>query len=209
MTTRVLRIAVAEDETDTLEYLQGWLSKVGHMVVAAARTGRELVTQCREQHPDLVLTDIKMPDLDGIEAATQVYKDHPVPVVLLSGHHEAEYVRRAQAGPVLAYLIKPVSEAALESAIAVALARFEEFRALRAEAADLRQALEDRKVIERAKGILMKCSGLDEAEAFRRLRELSMAQNRKVVEIAHMILTAELALRPPEKHSSPSAAASR
>src|SRR5262245_57571285 len=114
MTTCALRIAVAEDEAETLEHLQGWLANVGKNVVAAARTGRELVAQCREQHPDLVLTDIKMPDLDGIEAAAQIYKEHPVPVVLLSGHHEAEYVRRAQAGPVLAYLIKPVSEAALE-----------------------------------------------------------------------------------------------
>ncbi len=208
MTTRLLRIAIAEDELDTLEYLQGWLTRLGHTVVAAAQTGRDLVAQCHRHQPDLVLTDIKMPDLDGIEAANQIYQERPVPVILISAHHEDEYIHRAQGGPVLAYLIKPISEASLEPAIAVALARFEEMQALLHEATDLRQALEDRKVIERAKGILMKRGGMDEASAFRRLRELSMTQNRKVVEIAKMILTAEEAMRGPEKSPSPRAAES-
>jgi response regulator NasT len=202
MTTRLLRIAIAEDEPDTLEYLQGWLARLGHTVVAAARTGRELVAQCGRQHPDLVLTDIKMPDLDGIEAARQIYRDHPVPVVLISGYHDDESIERALEAPVLAYLVKPITEASLEPAIAVALSRFQEMQALTLEAADLRQALEDRKVIERAKGILMKHAGMDEAEAFRRLRSLSMEKNRKVVEIAQMVLTAEEALRAPTQSSA-------
>ena len=209
MTTRLLRIAIAEDEPDTLEYLQGWLAQLGHTVVAAARTGRELVAQCGRQQPDLVLTDIKMPDLDGIEAARQIYRDHPVPVILISGYHEDEYIERAREGPVLAYLVKPITEASLEPAIAVALTRFQEMQALTLEAADLRQALEDRKVIERAKGILMKHSGMDEAEAFRRLRSLSMEKNRKLVEIAQMVLTAEEALRPPTPSAAPGAAEAR
>jgi response regulator NasT len=195
----MLRIAIAEDEPDTLEYLQGWLSHLGHTVVAAARTGRELVAQCRQQRPDLILADINMPDLDGIEAATQIYQEQPAPVVLISGHYEPEFLRRAQVGPVLAYLIKPISEAALEPAIAIALARFEELQALNREASDLRQALDDRKVLERAKGILMKRGGLDEADAFRRLRDLSMAQNRKMIDIARMIIMTEDAFRPPAK----------
>jgi response regulator NasT len=209
MTTRLLRIAIAEDEPDTLEYLQGWLARLGHTVVAAARTGRELVAQCGRQQPDLVLTDIKMPDLDGIEAARQIYRDHPVPVILISGYHEDEYIERAREGPVLAYLVKPITEASLEPAIAVALTRFQEMQALTLEAADLRQALDDRKVIERAKGILMKHSGMDEAEAFRRLRSLSMEKNRKLVEIAQMVLTAEEALRPPTPSPAPGAADAR
>lgn len=195
---RHLQIALAEDEPDTLEYLQGWLNQQGHKV-ATARTGRELVELCREHRPELIITDIRMPDMDGIEAVTQICKDRPIPVVLISGHSDTEYIQRAQSAPVLAYLVKPVTGPALEPAIAVAISRFEEFQSVQKEAGDLRQALEDRKSIERAKGILMKTTGMDEAEAFRRLRDLSMDQNKKIVEIAQMILTAEVAMRMPEK----------
>jgi two-component system, response regulator PdtaR len=188
---RTLRIAVADDEPDMQDYFRTILPLLGHEVVAVASTGQELVDLCRAKHPDLVITDIKMPDMDGIDAAARIYKDSAVPVILVSAHHDPETVRRAGADYVMAYLVKPIKQADLEPAIAIALRRFEQFQALRKEAADLKQALEDRKAIEKAKGILMKKAGLDENEAFRRLQKLASEKNKKLIEIAGSILTAE------------------
>jgi response regulator NasT len=194
--SRSLKIAVADDELDMRDYFQKILPLLGHSVVATARDGRELVQKCRETRPDLVITDIKMPDMDGIDAANQIYRDGPIPVILVSAYHDPEFIRRAEADHILAYLVKPIKQADLEPAIAIAIRRFEQFQALRKESADLKQALEDRKIIERAKGILMKKAGLDEHEAFRRLQKLASDKNRKLVEIATMILTAEEAFGP-------------
>jgi two-component system, response regulator PdtaR len=189
-----LRIAVADDEPDMRDYFKKCLSRLGHQVIAVAQNGRELVAQCRELNPDLVITDIKMPDVDGIDAATQIYKERPVPVILVSAYHDAALVERAEADHIMGYLVKPIKQTDLSPTIAIAMRRFEQFQALRQEATDLRQALADRKVIEQAKGILMKKAKLDEAEAFRRLQELAREKDRKLVEIAAMILTAEEAL---------------
>jgi AmiR/NasT family two-component response regulator len=194
--TRSLKIAVADDELDMRDYFQTILPLLGHSVVVAAQDGRELIQKCRETHPDLVITDIKMPDMDGIDAAALIYRDAPVPVILVSAYHDPEFVRRAEADYIMAYLVKPIKQADLEPTIAIAIRRFEQFQALRKEAADMKQALEDRKVIERAKGILMKKAGYDEHDAFRRLQRLASDKNRKLVDIAHMILTAEEALGP-------------
>jgi response regulator NasT len=194
---RSLRIAVADDEPDMREYFQKSLTRLGHKVVVAGN-GRELVEQCRAVKPDLVITDIKMPDLDGIDAATQIYRDRPVPVILVSAYHDTALLERAEADHILGYLVKPIKQADLEPVIALSMRRFEQFEALRQEAADLRQALEDRKVIERAKGVLMKKGNLDEQDAFRRLQKLASEKSRKLVEIAQMILVAEEALQPPE-----------
>lgn len=189
--TRALRIAVADDEPDMRDYFQTILPLLGHEVVAAAETGRQLVEKCRTEKPDLVITDIKMPDMDGIDAASRIYKEAAVPVILVSAHHDAATVERASAEYVMAYLVKPIKQADLEPAIAIATRRFEQFQALRKESADLKQALEDRKVIEKAKGVLMKKAGLDEHDAFRRLQKLASDKNKKLVEIARIILTAE------------------
>ena len=121
----------------------------------------------------MVITDIKMPDMDGIDAAAQIYRDAAVPVILVSAHHDPATVRRADAEYVMAYLVKPIKQADLEPAIAIALRRFGQFQALRKEAADLKQALEDRKLVERAKGAVMRRMRLDEQDAFRRPRKLA------------------------------------
>ena len=194
-----LRIAVADDEQDMRDYFRKILPFLGHTVISVARTGRELVEQCRTGHPDLVITDIKMPDMDGIEAASAIYQDRPTPVVLISAYHDPDLIERAEADHIMGYLVKPIKQSDLEPTIALAMRRFEQFEALRKEAADLRQALEDRKVIERAKGLLMKKVGLDEQEAFRRLQKLAMDGNRKMVEVAHMVITAEEAFQPKAK----------
>jgi response regulator NasT len=189
--SRSLKIAVADDELDMRDYFQRILPLLGHEVVAVAKDGRELVEQCRALKPDLVITDIKMPDMDGIDAASQIYKTGPIPVILVSAHHEPEFIRRAEADHILAYLVKPIKTSDLEPAIAIAMRRFEQFESLRKETSDLKQALEDRKLIEKAKGILMKKANLDEHDAFRRLQKLASDKNRKLVDIAQMILTAE------------------
>ena len=198
--THPLRIAVADDELDMREWFQQILPLLGHEVVAVSKTGRELVDACRLHRPDLVITDIKMPDMDGIEAATQIYKDSPLPVILVSAYHDPEFISRAENDHILGYMVKPIKQADLEPAIAIAMRRFEQFQALRKEAADLKQALEDRKVIEKAKGILMKKAALDEHNAFRRLQKLASDKNRKLIDIAQMILTAEEALSPPDRN---------
>jgi response regulator NasT len=197
--SRSLKTAVADDERDMRDYFQQILPLLGHQVVAVAQTGRELVDRCLKTHPDLVLTDIKMPDMDGIDAAAQIYQKAPISVILVSAYHVAEFIRRAEADHVMAYLVKPIKQADLEPAIGIAMHRFEQFQALRKETSDLKQALEDRKVIEKAKGILMKKAGLDENDAFRRLQKLASDKNRKLIEIAHMILTAEEELEPPRR----------
>lgn len=189
--TKPLRIAVADDEPEMREYLQETLSLLGHQVVCAAATGRELLDHCRTAPPDLVITDIKMPDLDGIDAATELRQIRPLPVILVSAYHDPELIERALADHVLAYLVKPVKQADLETAIALVLRRFKEFLALEQQGDDLRQALEDRKMVERAKGILMTRAGLAEPDAFRRLQKLSNEKNRKLADIARTIVEAE------------------
>jgi response regulator NasT len=189
------RIVIADDEPDMRDYFLEMLPRLGHTVVAAAENGRQLVEKCRATLPDLVVTDIKMPEMDGIDAANRIYQDRPVPVILVSAHHDALLIERAEMDHIMAYLVKPIKQSDLAPTIMIAVRRFEQFEALRKEASDLRQALSDRKVIEKAKGILMKKTGLDEADAFRRLQNVASEKNRKLVEIATMILTAEEALQ--------------
>ena len=197
--TRSLRVAVADDEPDMQEYLRDTLTRLGYEVVCVVGDGKALARECRALRPDLVITDVKMPGLDGLEAAAEICRDGPVPIVVVSAYHDEEVVERAAANHVLAYLVKPIRESNLVPAITIALRRFAEFQALHAEAADLRQALEDRKLIERAKGILMREAGVDEETAFRRLQKLASGKNRKLVDMARMIVETAEAFRPPEK----------
>jgi len=191
-----LRIIVADDEPDMQQYFRKILPRLGHQVIGVAANGLELVEQCRLLQPDLVITDIKMPDMDGIEAATQLYQERPLPVILVSAYHDPKLIERAEADHILGYLVKPIKQADLEPVIALAKRRFEQFETLRREAADLRQALEDRKLIERAKGILMKQARVDEPEAFHRLQKLASDKNLKLAAVARIILTADEALHP-------------
>jgi diguanylate cyclase (GGDEF)-like protein len=126
-----LRIAVADDEPDILEHYERVLTYLGHEVVVTARNGRELIDQCQAVRPDLVITDIQMPDMDGIAAAAEIYRHAPVPIILASAYHDAELIERAEASQVLAYLVKPVRADDLRPAIAIAQRRFAQLQALR------------------------------------------------------------------------------
>jgi response regulator NasT len=195
-----LRIAVADDEPDMRDYFQKILPRLGHKVVAAARDGIELVARCRDLQPDLVITDIKMPDMDGIDAAVQINQERPVPIILVSAYSDATLIERAGKDHILGYLVKPIKQADLGPTIALVMRRFEQFQALSQEAADLREALEHRQSIERAKGFLMKENSLDEQQAFQRLQELARSQKRKLVDVAKAVLASKSSL-PPAKES--------
>lgn len=192
-----LRISVAEDEPDMREFFKDVLPRLGHELVSVAEDGRRLVEDCLQLEPDLVITDLKMPEMDGLEAAEEIYRHRPVPIIIVSAYHDEEFIRKAEQSHVFAYLVKPIRMSSLGPAIAVAMRRFEEFLGLQRETEGLRQALEDRKIIERAKGILMQQAKISEEEAFVRLQRLASKNNRKLVEIARMIIETSDALKPP------------
>lgn len=194
MRTECLRVAIADDDPEIRKTLAGMLKTLGHEVAFAGSTGRELVAYCLDKRPDLVLTDIDMPDMDGLDAAMVIYERAPAPVILLTAYCTPELIERAEHNHVLGYLMKPTTQAQIEAAIGLAVRRHEEFQSLRKEAADLRQSLADRKLIERAKGLLMKHLGVDEPEAFRRLQKFASNKNKKLIEIAETIVTAAEAL---------------
>jgi response regulator NasT len=186
-----LRIAIAEDEPDVSEYLQELLPRLGHRVVATAENGRQLVDQCRKVHPDLVITDIKMPGMDGVEAAVAINHERQTPVILISAYHDVDVQSRAGTDPIMAYLVKPVREPDLVAAVSLAMTRFKHLADLGKQADDLRQALEDRKIIERAKGATMKRLGIGESDAYRRMQRMASEHNRKLKDVAVEINQAE------------------
>ncbi len=188
---QAFRIAVADDEPRMLQFYDKVLGQLGHEVVVKAENGRILVEQCRIHCPDLIITDIKMPDMDGLEAVTLLRNDRPIPVILVSAFNHQDYIEKAIHNHVLAYLIKPIKTEDLVPAISLVMQRFKEFQTLQKEATDLRQALEDRKIIEKAKGILMNRAGLSEPDAFKRLQSLSSQKNQKMIDVAKMLLAAE------------------
>ncbi len=186
-----LRILIADDESIRLMSLRKQLTALGHRVIAEASNGQEAIALAAAAQPDLAILDIKMPVTDGIEAAQEITSTRPIPIILLTAYSEAELVERAAQANISAYLMKPIAEEDLLPAITLALVRFRQFEALRREVSDLREALETRKVIEKAKGILMHRLSLTEDEAFRRLQKQSQASNRKLAEVAEAIIMAD------------------
>ena len=191
--TKSLRIIVADDEPLLVEGLSVYLEDLGHCVVATAATGSELVERSLEIQPDLVITDIKMPDMDGLEAVKKICNSYRVPVVIVSAYHDEEFIRRASEQCIMSYLVKPIDEQTLKASLSMAMRRFAEFQALMVENENLKQTLENRKIIERAKGILMQRSSLSEQDAFTRLQDLASTKHQKMIEIARMIIEADQA----------------
>ena len=164
------------------------LSNLGYLVVGEAGDGRSAVNLARELRPDVVLMDIMMPDMDGVEAARLLTAERIAPVVLLTAYSERELVERAREAGVAGYLVKPIQEADLAPAIEVATARFQEFRELEKQVDNLQDQIETRKLVDRAKGILMDTQGLTEAAAFRRIQRMSMNTRKTMKEIAQAII---------------------
>ncbi len=183
-----MRVAVADDDPAILEFVRDLLEGMGHTVTASCSTGQELIDACAESPPDLIVTDVKMPGVDGIEAATTINRRRATPIILVTSFGETELIGRALRTSVLAYLIKPIKQIDLEVAVAVAIRRFREHRAVCDMAAALRQSLEERKTVERAKGVLMRRGRLGEEEAYKRLQKISKENSRKLPETARMVI---------------------
>jgi AmiR/NasT family two-component response regulator len=183
-----MRILIAEDETIIRLDLRDLLERSGHEVVAEARDGEEAIALAREHEPELAVMDVKMPRLDGIEAARRILDERPIPIVMLTAYGQEELVSRAVEAGVFGYLVKPFREQDLVPAIAAARARHEELVAVREEAESLAEALAARKAIERAKGVLMQKEGLSEADAFARLRRASQVSGKPLKVIAEAVI---------------------
>jgi response regulator NasT len=183
-----MRILVAEDETIIRLDLRDLLERAGFEVCAEARDGEEAVALARSEAPDLAVMDVKMPRLDGIEAARRILAERPIPIVMLTAYGQEELVARAVEAGVFGYLVKPFREQDLLPAIRAARARHEELLAVREEAASLAEALAARKSIERAKGLLMEKERLSEQDAFARLRKASQVSGRPLKVIAEAVI---------------------
>jgi two-component system, response regulator PdtaR len=183
-----MRILIAEDETIIRLDLRDLLERSGFEVCAEAKDGEEAIALARREQPDLAVLDVKMPRLDGIEAARQILDERPIPIVMLTAYGQDELVSRAVEAGVFGYLVKPFREQDLLPAIRAARARHEELQAVREEAESLAEALATRKTIERAKGLLMEKEALTEQEAFARLRKASQVSGRPLKVVAEALI---------------------
>lgn len=184
-----MRILIAEDEALIRMDLREMLEEEGHQVVGEAPDGATAVTMARDLSPDLVFMDIEMPGTDGLTAARTIGEEQLAPVVMVTAFSQAMYVEKACAAGAMAYLLKPFTKADILPAMAIAASRFTETRLLAQENADLAERLETRKVVDRAKGLLM-ARGMTEPEAFKRLQRLAMDKRRPLREIAEIIVLA-------------------
>lgn len=197
------RIIIADDESLIRLDLREMLIALDYDVIAEVGDGRTAVDLAKKLRPDLVIMDIKMPEVDGISAAEELTREKIAPVVLLTAYSDQQLVERAKDAGVVGYVVKPFREAELMPVIEVAMARFDEFVALERELGDLKEALESRKVVERAKGILMEVHGLRETEAFHRIRRTSMDSRKSMREVAEAILlTHEMEFGPSSRSES-------
>jgi len=186
------RIIICDDESLIRRDLREMLSEQGYLVVGEAADGETAVAMARKLSPDLVIMDIRFEGIrfDGIDAAAILTREGIAPVLLLSAYSQRDLVERARAAGVVGYLVKPFTEADLPPAIETALARFEEFRAVKKQAVDLAEALETRKLVDRAKGLLMDKKGMTEQEAFRRIQQMSMNYRKPMRDVAEAIIMA-------------------
>jgi AmiR/NasT family two-component response regulator len=185
-----LRIVIADDEPIIRLDLKNMLAALGYDVVAEAGDGAKAVEAARNLSPDLVILDIKMPNMDGIDAAKIISEEKIAPILFLTAYSDVDLVHRAKEAGVYSYLVKPFKEADLLPAIEIAMSRWEELQELDKHAKDLEDKLETRKAVDRAKGILMDQYGLKEQEAFRRIQVQSMNTRKSMREIAEAIIIA-------------------
>ncbi len=183
-----LRVLVADDEALIRMGLKTMLTEAGYQVVGEAGDGGRALALVRKLDPDLVFLDIKMPEPDGLAVAEQVLAEGPRPIVVLTAYGDRDYVDRAKKLGVMAYLVKPIKEADLVPTIELALTHFRAMGALSGEIRSLEDALETRKLIERAKGVLMQREGISEVEAFGRIQKASRDARRTMKAVAQEIL---------------------
>jgi two-component system, response regulator PdtaR len=185
-----LKLVIADDEPIIRLDLKKTLENMGHLVIGEAGDGSKAIELARTLKPNIVILDIKMPEVDGIDAAKVITTEGIAPVLLLTAYSQKDLIDRAKDAGVFAYLVKPFKEADLMPAIDIAISRYSEFMELESEVTDLENKLETRKAVDRAKGILMDQYGLKEQEAFRRIQVQSMNTRKSMREIAEAIIIA-------------------
>jgi len=190
LSEKPLRIVIADDDPIIRLDLKKMLEDCGYDVVAEAGDGAKAIEAARNLKPDAVILDIKMPEIDGIDAAKIITEEKIAPVLLLTAYSQLELINRAKEAGVFSYLVKPFKEADLRPQIEIAVARWEAFLKIEEQAADMEEKLETRKAVDRAKGILMDQYGLKEQEAFRRIQVQSMNTRKSMREIAEAIIIA-------------------
>ena len=187
---KTLRIVIADNESLIRLDIREMLEDAGHEVVGEAVNGRRAVELTRQHRPDLVLMDIKMPEMDGITAAGKIYADKIAPVILLTAFSQPDIVEKAKDSGVMGYLVKPVQESQLFPAIEIALSRWQEMQGMEDELAKLKDSLETRKLVDRAKGIIMAAHKLGEQEAYRRMQQYAMQKRVSLKDVAQSIIRA-------------------
>lgn len=183
-----MRVLIVDDESLIRMDLRDIIESCGHEVVAEGTNGVEAIKLCKEYKPDIVLMDVKMPELDGIEAARQIGFHHEAPVVLLTSYSQQDLIDKARESGVYGYLIKPVREEQLVPTLEMALGRYKSDAQLREKMAELEQSLEDRKIIQKGTGILMELYSISEVEAYNRIRTLSMNKQISIIETCNLII---------------------
>ena len=183
-----MRVLIVDDESLIRMDLRDIIESCGHEVVAEGTNGVEALALCKKHKPDIILMDVKMPELDGIEAARQIGFHHEAPVVLLTSYSQQDLIDKARDSGVYGYLIKPVREEQLVPTLEMALGRFKSDAQLREKMAELEQSLEDRKIIQKGTGILMELYSISEAEAYNRIRTLSMNKQISIIETCNLII---------------------
>jgi response regulator NasT len=186
-----LRVLIADDDGLTLMVLRKILVAMGHTVVGEAGDGQQAVTLAGETSPDLIILDIRMPRMDGLEAARVIQSQRMTPIIILSAYTESGLGSEAAGAGANAYLVKPFTGEQLKPAIELSLANFEKSKELEAKLQQMNEALESRKLIERAKGILMRQTGMDEEACYLKLQKTARNENRKLVDVARAIIMAE------------------
>jgi response regulator NasT len=200
---RPYKVLIADDEKPVAAGLQAQLETLGYDVIAVVHDGHHAIEVCRRSLPDVVLMDIEMPGLDGLSAARQIVRDPGTPVIILTAHGHPNLIDQAVEDGVLYYLLKPVTSPSLHAALQVAVARAREIRSLRDDVTTLESTLRERKIIERAKGILMSRRNLSEAEAFRLLQRQSQDRRMPMSKLAESIVQADELLETPSQGSNP------
>jgi len=190
-----VRVLIAEDDPVIALGLETTLAGLGHEVVARVDEGHRAVAEAARTRPDAIVLDLLMPGLSGLEVARRVTAERPVPIVAVTAYDDPSLVEEAASRGVGAYLVKPVTPRQVGSALRLAVSRHGQFEAMRAEVDRLTDALETRKLVERAKGVLMRHRGLSEAEAFSRIQRRARDTNRRMAEVASEIIAADQALR--------------
>jgi two-component system, response regulator PdtaR len=185
-----VRVLIAEDDPVIALGLEAKLAALGHEVVGCVGDGKAAVTVAERAQPDAIVMDLVMPGMDGLEAARQITGSQAVAIVAITAHDDPDLVARAIDAGVAAYLVKPVDAGQVDSALRLAVARYSEFQALRAEVDRLVDALEARKLVERAKGILMDRAGLAESEAFIRIQRRARSRNQTMAQVARELIDA-------------------